>query len=245
MKLLLPAILVFIFTATNAQVNQPKIQASALPGLFFEQLSADSLVPPGRRNKTRLGDVTSYALQVAIPLKNKRFTVKAGAGFSQRHYSLNKYGIGDIFIAFFLFDSPARTDSFNLSYVRFTNNYFQVPVLASYTLTRPVKNFQLSLGLNLRSDFLMKSNAAVIFDSTYKIPSSHDITMAKSTYARNATKYVVTIQPYMEGLFNVYKKLGLFFQFSLLSASTKLDTRLTTSTTGIFDFSFGAFYNFK
>jgi hypothetical protein len=84
-KSLLPAILVFIFTATNAQVNQPKIQVSVLPGLFFEQLSADSLVPPGRRNKTRLGDVTSYALQVAIPLKNKRFTLKAGAGFSQRH----------------------------------------------------------------------------------------------------------------------------------------------------------------
>jgi hypothetical protein len=244
-KLSLTAILVFILTTTNAQINQPKIEVSALPGLFFEQLSADSLVPPGRRNKTRLGDVTSYAIQVAVPLKNKRFTIKAGAGFSQRHYSLNKYGIGDIFTALFLFDSPARTDSFNLSYVRFTNNYFQVPVSASYTVTRPVKNFQLSFGLNLRSDFLIKSNPHVVFDSTYKTPSSPDIAMAKSIYARNATNYVLTIQPYMEGLFNVYKKLGLFFQFSLLSASTKLDTQLTTSTTGIFDFSFGAFYNLK
>ena len=245
MKLSLSAIFVFIFTATYAQVNQPKIEVSALPGLFFEQLSADSLIPPGRRNKTRLGDVTSYAIQLAKPLKNKRFTIKAGAGFSQRHYSLNKYSINDIFTAFFLFDSPARTDSFNLSYMRFTNNYFQVPVSASYTITRPVNNFQLAVGLNLRSDFLIKSDAAVVFDSTYKIPSSPDIAMAKSIYARNATNYVLTIQPYIEGLFNVYKKLGLFFQFSLLSASTKLDTRLTTSTTGIFDFSFGAFYNLK
>lgn len=105
MKLLLPAIFVFIFTATNAQINQPKIEVSALPGFFFEQLSADSLVPPERRNKTRLGDVNSYVIQVAIPLKNKRFTIKAGAGFSQRHYSLNKHGIDDFFIAFFLFDS--------------------------------------------------------------------------------------------------------------------------------------------
>lgn len=148
-------------------------------------------------------------------------------------------------LRFFYLIQPARTDSFNLSYVRFTNNYLQVPVSASYTITRPVKNFQLSAGLNLRSDFLFESNAAVVFDSAYKIPSSPDITMAKSVYERNATNYVLTVQPYMEGLFNVYKKLGLFFQFSLFSASTKLDTRLTTSTTGIFDFSFGAFYNLK
>ena len=245
MKLLLTAIFIFIFTAIDAQINQPKIEVSVTPGFFFEQLSADSLVPPGRRNKTRLGDVTSYSFQVAAPLKNKRFTIKAGAGFSQRHFSLNKYGIGDFFTAFFLFDSPGRRDSFSLSYVRFTNNYFELPVSASYTLTRPVKNFQLSIGLNLRSDFLLKSNAAVIFDSTYKIPASPDIALAKSIYSSDATKYVLTIQPYLEGFFNVYKKLGLFFQFSPLSASTKLDKRLTTSTTGIFDLTFGLFYNLK
>ena len=76
-------------------------------------------------------------LQVTVPLKNQRWLVKGGIGFSQRHYSLSKYSIGDFITILFLFDSPLRRDSFALSHVRFTNNYFQIPFSFTYMLNKP------------------------------------------------------------------------------------------------------------
>jgi len=214
--------------------------------LFFEQLSNDELVPPHRQNHSRLGDVVSYAVQVATPMKNQRFTIKAGIGFSQRHYSLNKYSLDDFFISLFLFDSPLRRDSFSLSYVRFTNNYLQVPVSCSYTLTRPKHNFQLATGINLRSDFLVGRKANVIFDSIYKIPQQSDIIASKKLYTGNASTFVFTAEPYIEGSFAIHKNLGMLFQFRPFSFySSKLDRRLTTSTVELFSFTFGAFYSLK
>src|SRR5206468_6448463 len=114
--------------------KNPKLEVQVTPGIFSEQLSNDALIPPNNTGDSRIGDVVSYGAQFAAPLKNQRFTIKAGIGFSQRLYSLNKYSFGDFLSSLFLFDSPYHGDKFNLSYVRFTNNYFQVPVSASYTL---------------------------------------------------------------------------------------------------------------
>ena len=93
MKPVLFAIFFILSTYIQAQITTPRLEVFAAPGLFFEQLSNDELVPPGRQNNSRLGDVVSFGMQVAMPLKNQRFTLKGGAGFSQRHYSLNKYGL--------------------------------------------------------------------------------------------------------------------------------------------------------
>jgi hypothetical protein len=236
----------FFFICAQSQTNSPKIEAYVAPGFFFEQLSKDSLVPPDRRDHDRLGDVVSYAIQAAIPLKNERWTIKAGVGFSQRHYSLNKYDIGDVFIILFSFGFQLPRDSFNLRYVRFTNNYFQVPVSFSYTVTKPEHNFQLAFGLNFRSDFLTQSKAEIIFDSTYKVPTRADIIHAKTIYTHNASKFVFTAESYMEGSFSVHKNLGLLFQFRPFSFySGGLDKRLTTSTMEVFSFTFGAFYSLK
>ena len=246
MKYFLLAAFLFGFIFSKAQYVNPKLELHITPGLFSEQLSNDALIPPNRTNDNRIGDVVSYAVQYAMPLKNQRFTIKAGIGFSQRHYSLNKYSFGDFLFGLFLFDSPYRGDTFNLSYVRFTNNYFQIPVSGSYTLTRPRHNFQLAVGLALSSNFLTSKKVKIIFDSTYKIPEQSDIDMANESYTHNTSTFVFTAQPYVEGSFSVYKKLGLLFQFGLPSYySSSLDKRLTTSTVDIFSFTFGAFYSLK
>ena len=246
MKYFLLTAFLFVFIYSEAQYVNPKLEIHVTPGLFSEQLSNDALIPPNRTNDDRIGDVVSYVAQFASPLKNKRFTIKAGIGFSQRHYSLNKYSFGDFLFGLFLFDSPYHGDTFNLSYVRFTNNYFQIPVSASYTLTRPRHNFQLAVGLTLSSNFLINKKVKIIFDSAYKIPQPTDIELAKQAYTSNASKFVFTAQPYVEASFSIYKKLGLLFQFNMPSYySSSLDKRLTTSTVEVFSFTFGAFYSLK
>ncbi len=232
--------------STEAQNVKPQLQVYAAPGFFFEQLSSDSLVPPEKRNHSRLGDVSSYAIQVAIPLKNQRWLIKGSIGYSQRHYSLSKYSIGDFITSLFLFDSPLRRDSFAINYVRFTDNYFQVPVSVSFMLNQPNTNFHLYTGLNFRADFLAKSNTEIRFDSSYKIPNASDIRAAQKIYTANATKFVFTIEPYIEGAFTIYKKIGGIIQFRPFSFySSQLDKKLTTSTGELLSFTFGATYSLK
>lgn len=242
--ILLPAFL-FLNICIQAQNIKPKLEAYAAAGFFFEQLSSDSLVPPEKRKHSRLGDVSSFALQAGVPLKNQRWLFKGGVGFSERHYSLSKYSIGDFFIAIFSFDSPRR-DSFNISRVRFTDTYFQMPLSFAYLLNKPENNFHLYAGLNIRPDFLIKNKADVRFDSAYKIPSASDIVTAQKIYTANAAKFVLTVEPYLEASLDIHKKIGAFIQirpFSLYSSS--LNKQLTTSTAEFLSFTFGATYSFK
>jgi len=243
MKLILMVVFISLFTTIHAQYTTPRLEAYIAPGLFFAQLSNDALVPPARQNQSRLGDVVSFAMQLAVPLKNQHFTLKGGAGFSQRHYSLNKYGFEDFFV--FVFGLP-RTDSFNLSYVRFTNNYLQIPLSCSYTVTNPSHRFHLAFGVNLRNDFLVGRKAQVIFDSAYKIPQPGDIIAAKDIYTGNASTFVFTAESFIEGSFPIHKNLGMLMQFRPFSFySSPLDKRLTKSTVELFSFTFGAFYKLK
>jgi len=245
MKPVLLAAGLFFFIAAQSQKNQPKLEAYVAPGFFFETISRDSLIPAHQQAHSRLGNVISYAVQLALPLENQQWSVKGGVGFSQRHYSITKYTLDDFFVSLFPFGSQRR-DSFNLRHVRFTNNYFQVPVSFSYTVTKPEHNFHLAFGLNLRSDFLTQSKADIIFDSVYKVPTSADIIYAKTIYTDKASKFVFTVEPYMEGSFSVDKNLGFFFQFRPFSFySDGLDKRLTTRTVEVFSFTFGAFYSLK
>lgn len=227
-----------------SQINSSRLEVIASPGLFLEQMNSDGLLPDNNKNESRLGDVVSYDLLYNFPLKNERWRIKAGAGFSQRHYSLTKYSFGDYFAAIIFFWDYYPSDTFALNYVRLTNNYFQLPVSIGYNFTRNRNmRFKLSAGLNFRSDFLLSSKAEVRFDSSYFIPQASDIPVVKSKYTAHAAKYVLSIEPYIENDFAVYKNLGLFLQFRPFSIYTsRLDHQFSSSTVDLFGFSFGAYY---
>jgi hypothetical protein len=245
MKLFLLIISTCILLNCRSQNTFPKLEMYAAPGLFFEQLNNDSLIPPKRHNSSRLGDVVSYSMQSVWTLKNQRWIFKGGIGFSQRHYSLNKYSIGDFFTALFLFDSPPRYDSFNISYVRFTNNYFELPVSFARILTKPGHNFQSTVGINVRSSLLLKSSADITFDNTYT-PTQPDSMVVKKAYTQNASKFVLIAEPYIDGSFKIYKNAGGYFQFRPFSFyASRLNTEFTSSTVEFFSFAFGLYYSFR
>jgi hypothetical protein len=246
MKNIFTAIFLFVVFTANAQYKNPRIQAYISPGVTLVQLSHDDLVQAKKQGNSRVGDVLSLGLQAVLPLKNNRFAVSAGLGFSQRHFSINKYSLDDFFNSLFLFDYLNPGDSFQLTRVRFTNNYLQAPVAFSFTITKPKRNFQLATGLKLKPDFLISSQAQVDFDSTYRIPGAKDIKAAQKTYTANASRFIFTASPYFEATFNCPKKWGMLFDITLPSFySTVVDKRLTKSSVELFSFTFGAFYSLK
>ncbi len=241
MKSTLTAFFFLLSIYTQAQSNTPRLEAYISPGLFFEELSNNELIPPDRRNGSRLGDNISYGLQVAVPMKNNHFTLRAGAGFNVRHYSLNKYSLIDL-----NFSLSPEIDTFHLSHIYFKNNYSQIPLSFSYTIASNRKKFKLGFGLSLCFEFLLDKNVHVTFDSAYFIPQQTDIVAAKQLYAANTTKFVFTAASFVEGSFAFNKNTGLFFMFTPFSFySSPLNKALTTSTMEIISFTGGLFYKFK
>lgn len=238
--------IVLTTSALSAQKLLPQLEAYTGGGLFFERLNSDTLVPTARRNKQRLGDVSSLGLQVVLQPAKERWLIKAGLGFSLRHYSMNKYTIGDFFTSLFLFDAPARRDTTTISYVRLTNKYLQIPVSVAYRLAgSATSTATLTAGVNLRSDFLLSSQAQVDFDAAYLQPTAATVNGFKQLYTKQAASFVLTVEPYIQGSVLIYKGLGLFMQvrpFSLYAS--RLDNRFTSSTTELIGGSVGIVYQF-
>lgn len=242
--------LVFFVTAflavsiVQAQKPLPRLEAYTGGGLFFEKLNSDTLVPAARRNKQRLGDVSSLGLQLVLQPAKQRWLVKAGIGFSLRHYSMNKYSVGDFFTSLFLFDAPVRQDTTTISYVRLTNKYLQFPVSVAYRLAgSSTSTATLTAGVNLRNDFLLSSQAQVNFDAAYLQPSAAAVNGFKNLYTKHAATYVLTVEPYIQGWVLINKGLGLFMQVRPFSFyASRLDNRFTSSTTELIGGTVGIVY---
>ncbi len=246
--LFLTLCLLLISVAAFEQNKAPRLEAYGGTGLFFEQLNNDTLVPEKRRNTSRLGDVSSYGLQVTMQAGKSRWLIKGGLGYSERHYSMNKYTLGDFFTDLFLFDSPPPHDTSSISYVRLTNQYLQVPVTIAYSIIRRKRGIggAFTAGLNMRSDILLNSSAQVEFDATYIQPTAATVNQFKKLYTQNATAYVLTIEPYLEGSFFVYKGIGMYIQVRPFSFySSPFDKRFTSGTFELVGSSFGLMYDFN
>jgi hypothetical protein len=247
-KYLVVTLSILLNLQAQTQNNNPRIELHVAPGLFLEKLNYDSLVPPKRRGVTRLGDVVSFAAQYSIPLHNGRGWFKIGIGYSERHYSLNKTGVNDVLIALLSFDSPPRLDSFAITKVRLTNKYFQVPLSLGTILTHDAatKRFRFIIGLNLRSEFLVSSNAEIIVDPQFGSNAPAGIAELQRQYTKDASKWVVVLTPFIEHAFYLYKDLGMFWQLEPFSLfASKLNSKFTSSTIELFSFKFGLYYNIR
>jgi hypothetical protein len=238
--------IVLTASAVPAQKVLPQLEAYTSGGLFFEKLNTDTLVPSARRNKQRLGDVSSFGLQLVLQPAKDRWLIKGGIGFSLRHYSMNKYSIGDFFTSLFLFDAPARRDTTTISYVRLTNKYLQIPVSVAYRLAgSATSTAALTAGVNLRNDFLLSSQAQVNFDAAYLQPTAATVNGFKDLYTKNAATYALTVEPYIQGSVLIYKGLGLFMQVRPFSFyASRLENRFTSSTTELIGGTVGIVYQF-
>ncbi|HWB24322.1 MAG TPA: hypothetical protein VG738_02530 [Chitinophagaceae bacterium] len=248
-KLLSAACFILLAIAASAQKNLPRIELYAAPGLFFEQLNSDALVPKKEHNHSRLGDDVSFGAVATIATNSSRWLFKGGLGLKQMHYSMAKYNLGDFFVDLFLFDAgPRASDTFALSYVRFTNNYVEVPLSAAYAITRRHKGLPgLAVGINIRPAFLLNSNPDLRVDSFVSPRASpQTVSALRKLYTKDATKTIVTVEPYFEGSFFVYQRLGLVMQLRPFTFySSKLNGKFTAGTQGILGYTFGVIYDFN
>lgn len=248
-KLLMVALFGITALPLSAQNALPRVEAYAAPGLFFEHLNGDPLVPKHQRNASRLGDDVSAGAMVAFGAAHNRLLFKGGLAFRQMHYSMAKYNPGDFFVALFSFDAgPRPKDTFALSYVRFTNSYLEVPLAASVALTRRRYGLPgLAAGVSIRPAFLLSSNPAVKADPyVLPQPGPQQMEAFKKLYKQDAAKTIITVEPYFEASFFVYKRVGMLWQFRPFTFYTSpLNKRFTWQTTGLLGFTFGAVYDFN
>lgn len=238
------SICLLLCTICLAQTNSnQQIEVFEMPQLFTATLSSDSLVPPKQRKVSRLGDEAIFGFQYGRML-GKHFLIKAGIGFSTRHYSMTKYSIGDIIGDLFLFDSPPQHDSFPISRMQYTLHYFEVPINISYEKANRHAAVQFHYGLMTRLQFLTQSKAAITIDSSSFVSLDH-VAQAEKVYANDVNSFVFTIQPYADLSFRLYKGLQLYMRFSPFSFySSSLNKRISTSQSEFFGVGLGITYHF-
>lgn len=247
------ALLVCLFLPVLARVFcqpvAPRVEVYGSQGLFLEQVNDDGLAPKSSRNSARLGDNFSFGSTVKLPLWKGWGSIGAGIGYKQTHYSLSKYSAGDIIGALFLFDGVRQKDTFPLSRVRFVNSYIEVPLSISFHLPNRQGNlFGFSAGLNIKPGFLLKSKPQLTFDA---IPNAPPLTLADqqklaNAYTKDASKFIISIQPYAEWSMNFSKGFGMGVQLWPLSYySSRLNNKFTSFSVEVINFSAGFIYDFN
>ena len=237
-------VLLPLFFFTKAQTRKGRIEAYATPSLFSTQLSNDSLVPPKRRGTTRLGDVSCFGLQYGVPITS-HLLVKAGIGYTIRHFSMNKYGLDDFFTALFAFDSSPRKDSFAISNVRYTNRYVEVPLSVSFGSNNLSKRLHLNYGMNVRLQFLIKSNVTIIPDATASFILPAEMAQIQHAYTKDMNSFVLAVEPFMDVNMRIYKGAGVYFRckpFALYASP--LSSRVTKGEAEFLGTGFGIWYQF-
>ncbi len=199
-----------------AQLNDGRIETYAAMGFFAASLTKDSLVPPKEKGKSRLGDMSCFGLQYDVPI-GSRISVKAGIGFSTRHFSLSKYNVGDFITAFFLFDSQFPNDTFPVSRIKYENHYVDVPLAFEINKGSRKAAVQIKYGATARLQFLIKSTAAVTFSTNTSATTAADKTAVQKAYTKEMNRVVFTLAPYMDISVRIYKKLGAGYSLSPVS----------------------------
>jgi len=244
-------ICLFLSAVSHAfcQPTSPRVDVYGSQGLFLEQINEDELVPKGNRNAARVGDNFSFGGTIKMPLWKGWGSIGAGIGYKQTHYSLSKYSIGDIIGALFLFDGGRGADTFPLSRVRFVNSYIEVPLSISFHLPNRDGNlFGFSAGLHVKPGFLLKSRPELTFEAT---PSSAPIPAADqqklaAVYTKDASKFIICIQPYAEWSMSFSKGFGMGVQLWPLSYySSRLNNKFTSFSVEVINFSASFIYDFN
>lgn len=231
------------------QPSRPKIDVYSAPGLFIANLNNNVLVPASERNSSRLGDESAFGAVVNLPVKKGWFMFKAGLGYHEMHYSMNKYSIADFIGALFLFDSRYPSDTFPISRVKFTNKYLEVPLAFAFHISHRRDDLHgFSVGVYVKPSFLLNSHANISIDSfaLRTLPPPGLKTEYEKLYTKDAASFTLTIQPYIEWSCNINDGLGFITQIRPLSwYSSPLDKTFTKGTAHIFGFTAGIVYDFN
>jgi hypothetical protein len=209
MKIYLTAISILVCCMIHAQKKSNTVLAETGGAISLQSFTQDSLVPPRRKGKIAAADDLHASVQYLFSLPGTQLKLRAGIGYAERHFSLNKTSFGDMFTAIFGFGA-VRQDTFHLSQVRMTNKYINIPVGFSYRLAhgRP-KRVEVHAGVQVNNLFLISSQASGRFDSAYHIPTPAEKTRVENEYGHTATKYVSSLYPRIDLRIAVIRQLGI------------------------------------
>ena len=206
-KLFVPLVFSCVVNSCFAQ----SIEADLTGGLSFQHFTDNELVSPKRRGKTSIGNEITANIYYTFPADKKGLHLRTGIGYSEHNMQMNKSAFLDLFYFLFLFGNPDR-DSFRLTQVKFKGQYLNVPVGASWTLTKNEKQrVQFYAGLQLNAGLLTGKNATLTFDETYVVPTPAEKEQAKKQYENEISKFTLGIQPRLDMQIRIFKNAGIQF----------------------------------
>ncbi len=234
MKIFLLAVLINCSLITAAQIKYERTEL--VTGAFFNPFSytKDSMVLPRSRNKLSFGDEFNIDLQAKFSLPNKRIRLLAGLGYSQRHFSMNKFNLGDFVLIFIPFYSN-KNDTAYLSRVRFTSQYINIPLGLEYRLSANEQHrVTFFAGLKLVSSIKMASSVTSTADTNYYRPSATQMNSINDAYNNTLNKYLLHIEPYLD--MDIYFAKGFGMRMGLFPISgyaTRWAEKLTLPPTAV------------
>jgi len=233
MKTFLLMLLLFCTISSEAQLKYERTEI--VTGGFINPFSytKDSMVLPRSRNKLSFGDEFNADLQVCFALPNKRFRVTGGVGYSQRHFSMNKFNVGDFVLLVIPF--AYKWDTAYLSRVRFTGQYINVPLGFECRLSATEKHrVTFFTGIRLISSIKIASSVDATADTNYFRPSVSQLNSIKDAYNNTLNSYLLRIEPYLD--MDIYFVKGFGMRMGLFPLSfyaTRWAQKLTIPPTAL------------
>jgi hypothetical protein len=229
-------------SGVRAQHVARPIKADVSGILYFTRFQQDSLVPTKRRGK--IGVVTEVVSNVFtdLPLKNPRWMLRAGIGYSRKEMVMNKYSLGDALFSFLPFNQP-RPDSFRLQRVHYQYDYLNLPAGIFWRLTKQTQNwFQAQVGLQVNAGFCINRNVTLAADQSSPLTPAEEENI-RQLYKAGAASVVAGLQPRFDMAARIYKNLGLFYSLQVYTLQlNSFHQRMARGGTG-FGGGFGAYLN--
>lgn len=199
--------IISFYSQSAAQKEKYKVSFEIIGGLDFLNYSADSLVPPLRKNRQGIGNFLYTNFYFSFRLKNPRFLLTAGLGYARHNFKMNKYGVLNI----------GRKDTFRLKQIQMRTEYINLPVRISYQLDPQRSRGHFYAGIQINTGFKINNKTKIKPDTAYFVPNSIETMQVENQYDATATSVFINVQPRIDADIKIANGFLIFFNLLPLS----------------------------
>jgi len=243
-RILIPLAFLLAGESSWAQTGSHTVEADFTGGVTVFHFTKNELVAPKRRDKTGWGDEVIANGYILFATTTPRLMIRTGVGYTERYINMNKFGLGDLFVAIIAFGNVDR-DSFKVSRVQLQSKYINIPAGFSYDVTTNARQrVHFIAGLQMNASFATSKKATIVFDETYLVPTAAERAETERIYENTVSGVILGMQPRVDLDIRIHKGAGIklnlvSFMLYPVSWNKKLATNFFSMGSGM-----GVYYKF-